>query len=76
MLLPDSDRVLAPGEQPTQYLIERQECANGSDIQGTGVDAERGIAVTFTLNSRGTRTLPTVPATTSVSGWRSCSTAR
>ncbi|MEC7140228.1 MAG: protein translocase subunit SecD, partial [Pseudomonadota bacterium] len=55
MLLPDSDRVLAPGEQPTQYLIERQECVNGSDIQGTGVDAERGIAVTFTLNSRGTK---------------------
>jgi len=55
MLLPDSERVLAPGEQPVQYLIERQECVNGSDIQGTGVDAERGIAVTFTLNSRGTK---------------------
>ena len=55
MLLPDSQRVLAPGEQPVQYLIERQECVNGSDIQGTGVDAERGIAVTFTLNSRGTK---------------------
>ena len=55
MLLPDAERVLEPGQPATQYLIERQPCVDGADIQGTGVDAERGVAVTFTLNNRGTR---------------------
>ncbi len=55
MMLPDAERVLAPGEEPTMYLINREACVDGADIQGTGVDAERGVAVTFTLNSRGTK---------------------
>lgn len=55
MLLPDAERVLEPGQEPISYLIEREACVDGADIQGTGVSSEYGVAVTFTLNGRGTK---------------------
>ncbi|MAV47732.1 MAG: protein translocase subunit SecD [Alphaproteobacteria bacterium TMED89] len=59
MMLEDSDRILGPGEQPTSYLIEREACVDGADIQGTGVGTEYGVVVTFTLNSRGSKDFAT-----------------
>lgn len=55
LMLQDAERVLEPGQQPNSYLIEREPCVDGADIQGTGVNSEYGVAVTFTLNSRGTK---------------------
>ena len=59
MLLEDSERVIGEGQVPTQYLVERESCVDGADIQGTGVGTEYGVVVTFTLNSRGTKDFAT-----------------
>lgn len=59
MMLQDAERVLEPGQQPISYLIEREACVDGADIQGTGVNSEYGVVVTFTLNSRGTKDFAT-----------------